>query len=348
MTLYQGRIPAYRGFTLLELILVIAILAVLASLLVVAIQQARMAAVRTECQNNLRQIGLALHGYHSSQLMFPPGTRNYRAGSPRQIYTFLSWQATLLPYLEQDALWRQTEATENGASPLPIDNAYRDPIQNNWFPWDSSGRYVALRTSLKIYSCPADGGGEFVKDGSGLEVALGNYLGVSGTSVFAWSLQPQHPADLPGIFVGTNKYDGSKQTRAVAVSSQGTKLSDIADGASNTLMVGERPRIPESHFGWWFAGPGQGDTGSCDVILGVREINLQTSSIQPLDACPRGPFPFQAAFQGGPCGTFHFWSWHLQGSNFLLADGSVRHFAYGSDEVLAALATVNGGESITP
>src|SRR5215510_13945523 len=111
-----------RGFTLIELLVVIAIIAVLIGLLLPAVQKVRDAASRLRCQNNLKQIGLALHNFHDSNGKFPVAEYNYRAGSPRQKYIWLSWMAWITPYLEQDAIWKQTDAAENGALPLPVDN----------------------------------------------------------------------------------------------------------------------------------------------------------------------------------------------------------------------------------
>src|SRR5215471_15461388 len=87
------------GFTLLELLVVIAIVATLLALLIPAVQRVRGAAQRIQCGNNLRQIALALHGYHDGQRALPPGLH-----PPPDPLPFLSWQARLLPYLEQQAL----------------------------------------------------------------------------------------------------------------------------------------------------------------------------------------------------------------------------------------------------
>jgi len=95
-----------KGFTLVELLVVIAIIAVLLGLLLPAIQKVRETASRARCQNNLKQIGLALHQYHDDNLAFPHGV-SYQRGKGR--FPALSWHARILPFIEQGGLWRQTE-----------------------------------------------------------------------------------------------------------------------------------------------------------------------------------------------------------------------------------------------
>src|SRR5262245_9832127 len=109
------------GFTLIELLVVIAIIAILIGLLLPAVQKIRDAASRLRCQNNLKQIGLALHNYHDVNNGFPAGVYNYQvtATSEKDNRLWKSWMAMIMPYIEQDNLWRATEATNNGAPPAP-------------------------------------------------------------------------------------------------------------------------------------------------------------------------------------------------------------------------------------
>jgi prepilin-type processing-associated H-X9-DG protein len=227
------------------------------------------------------------------------------------------------------------------------------PPFNVLFPWDLTQRYEALDTPIKTYSCSADGRELTGVSRDGLRVAFSSYLGVSGTSLFGFSTIAQQSQHLPGVLVGTNAYDASRGIPESHVSSRGVKIADVTDGLSNTLLVGERPPDQTMDFGWWFAGAGQNETGSCDVILGVREINLQTSGF-PCDLCPSngvGPAQDGYHFSNGslkdPCAQFHFWSLHKGGANFLFADGSVHFISYEGDGILPALASRSGGEVVT-
>lgn len=290
------------GFSLLELLVVIAIFGVLATLLLPAVAQSRRAADRLRCQNNLKQIGLALHAYHDGCGSFPPA---FAADS----YRYLTWMGRLLPFTEQSGLWQETQL------------AYRvTPM-----PWQAPP-HLGDR-SLALYSCPSDPrlfqavptvevywlAGGTTLELLDVQVGLTSYLGVSGTDL----------TSRDGIF-----YAGSA-----------VRLTDVTDGASNTLMVGERPPSADLQYGWWYAGQGQLLTGSADMVLGAREINV----VLP-DICPRGPYDYTVAKVSDPCALFHFWSLHNGGANFLCADGSVHLLAYGRGGVLQALATRAGGE----
>jgi prepilin-type N-terminal cleavage/methylation domain-containing protein len=150
--------PRNRAFTLIELIIVVAIIAVLTALIIPAVQKARDAANKAQCQNNLRQIGLALHQYHDSKRSLPPG-----CSTKASDYRFLSWQARLLPWLEQEGLWRKTEKA----------------FTADWRFW-SQAHFETRTTVVPTFVCPAHGQTVANPQPENSIAATTHYLGVSG------------------------------------------------------------------------------------------------------------------------------------------------------------------------
>lgn len=148
-------------------------------------------------------------------------------------------------------------------------------------------------------------------------------------------------------YVGVNGTDWEAED-GIFYRDSATRMADIIDGTSNTLMIGERPPSPDFWYGWWYAGFGQQGTGSCDMLLGVRERKAPpTPGVKNyLEDCPDGPYRFEAGKPGRMCDTFHYWSYHPGGAIFGFADGSVRFLSYGADEVMPQLATIAGGEVV--
>lgn len=155
--------------------------------------------------------------------------------------------------------------------------------------------------------------------------------------------QPVGSLELPRAFtsyLGVEGFHAFKADGVLYLDSK-TKLADIADGASNTLMVGERPPSKDLIMGWWYAGWGQDKDGEGDMLLGVRTRN--TSIYGP--GCPPGPYDFKPGDFDDQCDAFHFWSPHPNGANFALADGSVRFIRYSANALMPALASRSGGEA---
>jgi prepilin-type N-terminal cleavage/methylation domain-containing protein/prepilin-type processing-associated H-X9-DG protein len=286
------------AFTLIELIVVIAIIGVLIGLILPAVQRVRGAAARTRCSDNLRQVGLALHGYHHVRQVLPPGVSSDTKAEP---YPYLSWNARILPYVEQEALWRDIQA------------AYGTDRDFLHVPPHTRRSQVVL-----AFVCPADGRAFSGAAGIPGDPAFTSYLGLEGTDQFSQD----------GLL-----YKDSR-----------VRFEDVADGLSNTLMVGDRPPSATEVLGWWYAGWGQNQDGSAEMVLGVREFNIGIY----VAGCQTGPYHFSAGRISNPCDAFHFWSLHLGGgANFLFADGSVRFLSYSAEPIMPALATRRGGEVVT-
>lgn len=145
-------------------------------------------------------------------------------------------------------------------------------------------------------------------------------------------------------FVGNLGLDYESKDGVLMLDSK-VKLTDISDGTSGTLLVGERPPSDDFWYGWWYAGHGQASTGSVDMLIGARERNLGQDLV---GFCPKGPFHFVSGSLGTYCDVLHYWSLHPGGANFAFCDGSVRFLAYSADPIMPALATRAGGESVQP
>jgi len=347
-----------RAFTLIELLVVIAIIAVLIGLLLPAVQRIRESANRTQCMNNLKQIGLAMHNYHDTEKRLPPALNNWwpQTYFPFRPHAMDCWRMLILPYVEGDNLWHQTVALEqDGSLPPPADPyppwleaKYQFPPVRYGYIFDSSGRYFGpFATVVPVFSCPSDSRTQQTVQSEGFSTSLSSYLGVSGIDIWAWSTATTGLQDFRGIMVPSNKYSRDRGTSEIRASSQGTRFAEIIDGTSNTLLVGERPPGHSLDYGWAFGCIGQGWTGTLDCTLGLNEMNLHQNGIPEIDACPDGPYLFSAGRIDNPCDQFHYYSLHPGGANFLFADGSVHFLNYDIDNrTIRAWASMKGGEVV--
>jgi prepilin-type N-terminal cleavage/methylation domain-containing protein/prepilin-type processing-associated H-X9-DG protein len=195
-----------KGFTLIELLVVIAIIAILIGLLLPAVQKVREAANRATCTNNLKQVGLALHGYHDGATMFPKGcSRSDTDGSDWGI----SWKVYILPNMEQDAIFSNWQHTGN--------SGYAN----------ASNMALVHRKMIKSYRCPSTLFPEFyVSSGNaGQTLMFTTYTGIAGST-----LTP----------IGTNTGNGQISGGGILFPNSAITLSSISDGTSNTIMVGEQ------------------------------------------------------------------------------------------------------------
>jgi len=195
----KNRLSHRRGFTLIELLVVIAIIAILIALLLPAVQQAREAARRTQCKNNLKQLGLALHNYSDAHSVFPNQASDSLYG-----YSAL---AQLLPYLDQGNMHGQFDFTQPLQIGLP------------WQPMVNPSMSDVVGRPLTVLLCPSDAGEPIYVDDHSNAWAGSNYLvnGGSGRGTNYCSSQND------GLF-----WRGSK-----------TQFRDLTDGTSNTVFMGE-------------------------------------------------------------------------------------------------------------
>ncbi len=294
------------GFTLIELLVVIAIIGILIALLLPAVQKVREAANRLSCQNNLKQIGLAMANYHDSAQAFPPGGVSMNE---------TSWHVHLLPYLEQDALFRQFNLspghyTDNGGQ----------------------GRNNLAANRIALYLCPSSPADKMLLNApnnvnppdliNGQPPYTTHYYGVMGPKgTNPVTGQPYSSRD------DDNGYGGFGTQGVFDCDSQ-TTIADITDGTSNTFLVGEvswdNP-FTGTRYRSWMRGCQNGGNG---WIGGCRNVanGINTPQI--------------ALFN-----DIAFGSQHPGGANFVMCDGSV-HFVRENINlgVLKAAASRNGGE----
>ncbi len=191
-----------KGFTLIELLVVIAIIAILIALLLPAVQQAREAARRSTCKNNLKQLGIALHNYHDSHRTFPPngvgGTTENTGGRYNQNWLAWSGFAMLLPFVDQAPVYNK------------IDFNYR---------WDNNNggtvNNTMARTRIPVFQCPSDPGSSAFYTGN----LSPNSYGLSTGPASNWSMRRTNPG--------------------FATLRKGSMMRDLTDGASNTIVASE-------------------------------------------------------------------------------------------------------------
>lgn len=299
------------GFTLVELLVVIAIIGILIALLLPAVQAAREAARRSQCLNNLKQLGIALHNHHDTMKKFPMGWSDNAKGAgpdtpiprlPGEVAGGWSWQALILPYMEQSALFEKFDFRYH-----PF-GTKGDPAGNN---------KLGVAQPQTTFSCPSDSMKPMVMNSNASNangtnaLATSSYMGVSGPfdgQICINNNPPvSHPRNLGLLPMNTQR-----------------KFNDILDGTSNVFAAGEVSYIP-------FQKVGSTSYGSQRNYLYGNITTSGGAQCASLGATTNGPFCHLRSTRkklNGPVigGDLHraFHSRHPGGAQFLFCDGSVR------------------------
>ncbi len=342
------------GFTLIELLVVIAIIAVLIALLLPAVQQAREAARRSQCTNNMKQLGLALHNHEEAFRFMPPWAWNFNvapAGNPlgaqNQGHSLFSM---ITPYLDQAALQKG----------IRLDRSVNDPL--NWPPnW---GTNRTTNSNIPIFACPStpsrviDYGPYFVSLGlpnaGSCSFGALDYGAVRGyNAAFRTACAPSLPVptsntDDGGMFATVGLVD------APLVFTQGKVMfRDIRDGTSNTIMIAEsagrhqvyarkQPVLPSAPGEpGWFLNAAWPDYNAVIRVRGFGAVNAAGQPVADSGCCVIN------CTNAGGAGQYQMYSFHSGGVNTLRADGSVRFQNESTNAgVLGALVSRRGGETV--
>jgi prepilin-type N-terminal cleavage/methylation domain-containing protein/prepilin-type processing-associated H-X9-DG protein len=310
----QGR----AGFTLIELLVVIAIIGILVGLLLPAVQKVREAANRIKCANNLKQLGLACHNYHTANNVLPYGTKMWTA-DPWSMWEDAwqnqgTWYQPIGPYLEQDAWYRQINQTQSWSQPV------NDAARRGYIP---------------TYSCPSSGQVQNMWLTNNWARWRGNYAANWGNT------------NIGQADVGTTKFGGAPFGPKV-----GKGFHTITDGLSNTLLMAEIITTSQDDGGTWY-----GPFGEITIGHGAGFTTFGTPNTSVPDAAAQ-TCPPTSALNGLPgctflgsdymSQTFASRSKHTGGVNAALCDGSVRFFNNNiSITVWQAYGTAAGGEVVS-
>lgn len=317
------------GFTLIELLVVIAIIAILIALLLPAVQQAREAARRTQCKNNFKQIGLALHNYHDTHNVLPPAIIGSGRHSAEPVVLNTTGWVLLLPYMDQSPLYNQY----NFSLPSSISNPYTRPLAGG--VTTSTANQPVYSQNVTIFLCPSDpAGGQEVTSGANNpadfyernRVRRSNMLFATGDYTdYSASYANYRGNTAIGMF-GNN---GS------------ARLGDVKDGLSNTIAVGESRQLGKtsSSYGpYW----GAGVHTCCHGYTPNACYHINAPYNRP--PCTAGGSTTAPALQY----AWGYGSEHTGGAHFLMGDGAVRFISDNSDftNVFHPLNRVADGKTI--
>ncbi len=300
------------GFTLVELVISIGVIGLIISIIIPAVQLARQRADLISCKNNVKEMALSLQNFHNTYNCFPSSTGS---GHPVNIKR-ISWITMTLPYLGQEELWAAT-IQANQIQPLN---------QPNLVPLDPP--HVGKSSIVNGLICHSDSRiKQTIATKSYKRNAFSSYVGFDGVD-----------SGTPGNF-------GNFSQPAVFGSDFGSRISDMTDGTSNILIFGERPPPGSLQAGQWYSVFIEEPFGGPNTTLHIPQAPFVKG-----DSCSTAnkDQSFGPGILENPCDRFHFWSLHAGGANFAVADGSVRFINYSSKRIVPIMATISGGEILTP
>jgi prepilin-type N-terminal cleavage/methylation domain-containing protein len=303
-----------RAFTLVELLVVITIIGILIALLLPAVQAAREAARRVQCQNNLKQISLAIHGYHEARGSFPPALTWRRKTSSGQFLDGWSYLYYVLPYVEQSVLGDiyslelSVYAVEADPSKVPLLSIALCPSLDMRFPAYNAGG-VALPNAL-VY------------------VAVG---GPKSSTTCPYTTLPYTIKGTPELPC----WGGGYANTGILYGGSSIQMRDVRDGSSNTFMLGELA-WDSGNVGWvtW----ARGDSDGVASLYTAKNILYPINCGRKYDPNNPSPYPFNDVCLG---------SLHAGGCFFAMGDASVHFVNETIDMTLyRALASREGGENV--
>jgi len=329
----MNRLPARRGgFTLIELLVVIAIIAILIALLVPAVQKVREAAARTQCINNLKNIGLALHAYHDVAKKLPPGCMTDAPPWGTGGGHGSSWKVFILPYIEQGNLYSKWQFT--GGS--------------GWENVNNTNRVDQL--TIPVYRCPSTTLPEFYTNNcaqSGTSRQMFScYTGISGS----YNLGYADPSNASNTccYGGGAGLDGIVSGGGILYPNSKVTLTGITDGTSNTIMVGEQSCHLRDSLGRPVTGGSGAITsqGPHGWIMGTSNSDTPPNGQNRSMNCTTVRYSInQIGFASNNNGTTDNAgsnvppsSNHTGGANMLFADGTVRFWPNSTPNLTLAYA----------
>lgn len=313
---FERHIRKRNGFTLIELLVVIAIIAILIALLLPAVQQAREAARRSTCKNNLKQLGLAMHNYHETHRIFPPGaiapSTNCTTLGTSTILNHTAYQM-MLPFLEQAALYNNFNFS------LPSGTSYYTSASGCSLTQPTTDQLSVVTSQVPVFACPSDAGPAKGTANHSFSQANGahrtSYGLVSHQNDGAWSNNWGAETSIAKGIWGPNG---------------AARIRDVVDGTSNTAAMVEAPFQKKTGEAW------TGPYWNAYTYIYWIDIYGTNTGINNIVA----DSPISGVGRNGAGSA------HVGGAHMLLVDGAVRFVSENVDQngVLNALASAKGGE----